>query len=65
MKAEFFKDYNGEIWFYYCKDICVRPSKGANAISSTDAKKQAKQLQQSKDVVRKQMINDLEQFEAQ
>lgn len=42
MKAEFFKDHNGEIWFFYCRDINVRRSKGSNATSSTDAKKQAK-----------------------
>ena len=24
MKAEFFKDANGDIWFFYAKDIQVR-----------------------------------------
>jgi hypothetical protein len=39
MKAEFYKDHNNEIWFYYCRDIRIRPSKGANAASNNDAKK--------------------------
>jgi len=24
MKVEFFKDYNGDIWFYFCRDIHFR-----------------------------------------
>ena len=27
MKAEFFKDENGNIWFYYASNIQMRPSK--------------------------------------
>ena len=27
MKAEFFKDENGYIWFFYAKEICIRKSR--------------------------------------
>ena len=64
MKAEFFKDYNGDVWFYYCRDIHFRHLEGAQDNGQT-AKAQAKQLQQSKEVIRKQKIADLEHYESQ
>lgn len=64
MKAEFFKDYNGEIWFYYCRDIHFRQPEGVTD-SGTQAKNAAKQLQQSKEAIRKNMIADLEHYESQ
>jgi len=36
-----------------------------NATSGQDAKKQAKKLQQNKEALRKQMIQELESYEAQ
>lgn len=38
MKAEFFKDHNGWIWFYYAQNIHVRQISTGNALSSEDAK---------------------------
>jgi len=65
MRADFFKDANGTIWFFYAHDICWRESLKVNATSGQDAKKQAKKLQQNKEALRKQMIQELESYEAQ
>ena len=65
MKAEFFKDHNGWIWFYYAQNIHVRQISTGNALSSEDAKEQARKLQQTKEQQRKQMIHELEMYEAQ
>ena len=59
MKAEFFRDDWKLVWFYFAKDIFGRPSKNKKALSSIDAKKQAKKLQENKEAMRKQMISEL------
>jgi hypothetical protein len=53
MKTEFIKDEYKAIWFFYAKDIYGRPSTNKNTISTLEAKKQAKKLQQNKEVLRK------------
>ena len=45
MRADFFKDANGVIWFFYAHDIKWRESLKVNATSGQDAKKQAKKMQ--------------------
>jgi len=63
MKAEFFKDENDFIWFYYAKDIYMRKNKHKKAMSNDDAKKRADKLQQNRDIAKKQLIKELETFE--
>ena len=65
MRADFFKDYNGTVWFFYAHDISWRESVKHNATSSHEAKKQAKKAQQNKEALRKQMISELESYEDQ
>lgn len=49
MKAEFFKDENGVIWFYYAQNIHVRKNKSLKEQNSKDAKKKAKEIQANKE----------------
>ena len=63
MKAEFFKDENDFIWFYYAKDIYMRKNKHKKALSNDDAKKRADKIQQNRDIAKKQLIKELESFE--
>lgn len=63
MKAEFFKDENDFIWFYYAKDIYMRKNIHRKALSNDDAKKKAHKIQQNRDMAKKQLIKELEQFE--
>ena len=39
MRADFFKDVNGTIWFFYAHDIEWRESTKVNAQSGQEAKK--------------------------
>ena len=41
MKVEFFKDYNGDIWFYFCRDIHFRQPEGAEGENDIGAKGKA------------------------
>lgn len=52
MKAEFMKDENGNIWFYYASDIQVRPSKAKHNNLYDNSKAQAARIAEQK----KQMI---------
>ena len=45
MKAEFFKDENDFIWFYYAKEIYMRKNIHRKALSNDDAKKKAHKIQ--------------------
>lgn len=64
MKAEFFKDANGKIWFFYARGIQTRncPTK---VRTCEEAKKEAKNTEKNKRAVRQQMIDELEAYEAQ
>ena len=65
MKAEFFKDENGFIWFFYAHDIFVRKNLNRQMMSSEDAKKEARKIQQNKEKLRMQMISELQAYESQ
>ena len=65
MQAEFFKDENGFIWFFYASNIQVRKNLSKSAVNSEEAKKEAKKLASNKEKMRKQMINELEEYETQ
>lgn len=64
MQAEFFKDENGYFWFYYARDVYVR-TQNRKALNSKDAKREAKKIAENKEKVRKNMIDELQQYEAQ
>ena len=59
MNAEFFKDDNGFVWFSYAHGIYVRKNLNRAALSSEEAKKEAKKIQMNKEKMRKNMINEL------
>jgi hypothetical protein len=59
MNVLFFKDDNGFIWFCYAEDIYGRKNKNKAALSSDEAKKEAKKIQMNKEKMRKNMINEL------
>ena len=65
MKAEFLKDENQFIWFYYAHNIYCRKNQNKNTMNSEDAKKQAIKLQQSKERQRQKMVKELEDYEQQ
>ena len=52
MKAEFFKDSNGKIWFFYARGIQCRNSPNTKALNCDDAKKQARNTEKNKRAVR-------------
>lgn len=52
MKAEFFKDLNGKIWFYYAKNIYCRDCPNDKALNCDDAKKLAKTTEKNKKAMR-------------
>jgi len=60
MQAEFFKDENGFIWFFYAHKISVRVNVHKATLNSEDAKREAKKLAQNKDKMRTAMISELE-----
>lgn len=41
MKAEFVRDENGWIWFFYARDVFMRKNKNRTGLSNVDAKKKA------------------------
>ena len=63
MKAEFFKDLNGFIFFSYAQNINVRTMTNQSAVTTEDAKEKARLLQQSKELMRQQMVSELDNFE--
>lgn len=65
MKAEFVRDENGWIWFFYARDIHARKSKSRAGISNVDAKKQAERLREDRENAKKRLVAELEGFEAQ
>ena len=65
MKAEFWKDDNGFVWFVYARHIYVRTNRNKEALSSEQAKKEAKKIQMNKEKMRKNMIDELTQYEEQ
>ena len=44
MQAEFFRDENGFIWFFYAHNIYGRKILNKKTMNSEDAKKEAKKL---------------------
>ena len=52
MKAEFFKDTNGKIWFYYARDINIRNCVSERENNAEDAKEKAKKIEKNKQAVR-------------
>jgi len=65
MQAEFFKDENGFIWFYYAHNIYTRKIINKKTMSSEDAKQEAIKLKETKERQRQNMIAELRQFEKQ
>ena len=65
MQAEFFKDENGYFWFYYAQNVYVRQVQNRKTLNSKDAKREAKKIAENKEKVRKNMIDELQQYEAQ
>ena len=63
MKAEFFKDMNGKIWFFYARNIQCRDSPNKKALNVDEAKKHAKLTEKNKKAVRMQMIDELQAYE--
>lgn len=63
MKAEFFKDANGDIWFYYAKDIQMRMVTSNKLVDREEANKKVKQAQKAKEATRNQMIEELAEYE--
>ena len=53
MQAEFFKDENGFIWFYYSHNITVRKNLYKVTVNGEEAKKEAKKMANNKDRMRK------------
>lgn len=69
MQAEFYKDDLGYIWFFYAKDIFVRrppelPPKDGKESKADKIKERVKEMVTNKEKVRKNMIQELEQYEA-
>jgi hypothetical protein len=52
MSAEFFKDENGFIWFFYAHNIQGRKILNKKAMNSEDAKKEAKRVANNKEKMR-------------
>ena len=48
MKAEFYKDENDWMWFFYAKEIYMRKCKNHKGLSNVDAKKKADKLREDK-----------------
>ena len=53
MQAEFFKDENDFIWFYYAKDIYMRKNIHKKPMSNDDAKKRADKILQNREIAKK------------
>ena len=62
MKAEFFKDENDWMWFFYAKEIYMRKCKTNKGLSNVDAKKKAEKIKEDKARAKKQLIEELEEF---
>ena len=52
MKAEFFKDMNGKIWFFYARGIQVRDSPNIKGLNVAEANKHAKVTEKNKKALR-------------
>lgn len=65
MVAEFSKDENGYVWFYYAQEIYIRDVPNKKTLNSKDAKREAKKIAENKEKVRQTMIQELQQYEAQ
>ena len=65
MKAEFFKDMNGKIWFFYAKGIQCRDCPNTKVLNVDKAKNHAQVTEENKKAVRMQMIEELEAYEVQ
>jgi len=64
MKAEFMKDENDYIWFFYAKDIYMRENKHKSPTANKDAKQRAEELKANKELAKRQLIQELHEFEA-
>ena len=62
MKAEFIKDENGWIWFFYSKDIYIRKNKNRQGLSNVDAKKKAEKAKEDRENAKKRLVDELETF---
>jgi hypothetical protein len=60
MKAEFTKDENGWIWFFYAKDIYMRKNKNRTGLSNVDAKKKAEKQREDRENAKKRLVAELE-----
>jgi hypothetical protein len=48
MKAEFYKDENDWMWFFYAKDVYVRPCRTNKGTSNVNAKEKADKIRLDK-----------------
>ena len=62
MKAEFTKDENGWIWFFYSRDIYIRKNKNRQGLSNVDAKKKAEKAKEDRENAKKRLVDELESF---
>ena len=62
MKAEFYKDENDWMWFFYAKEIYVRKCRNNTGMSNIDAKKKAEKMKADKAEAKKILIKELEEF---
>lgn len=60
MQAEFSKDENGYIWFFYAHNVHVREVPNKKTLNSKDAKREAKKIAENKEKVRQTMIQELQ-----
>ena len=56
MKAEFYKDDNNYIWFYYARNIHMRKNKHRNLSSHLDAKKKEEQMRENRENAKKELV---------
>ena len=63
MKAEFIKDENGWIWFYYSRDVFMRKNKNRTGLSNVDAKKKAEQQREDRENAKNRLVAELQVFE--
>ena len=62
MKAEFYKDENDWMWFFYAKDVHIRECKTNKGLSNVDAMAKAEKLRLDKAKAKKQLVEELEEF---
>lgn len=67
MKAEFMKDDNGFMWFFYAKNIHIRkgklPGMQDSVVSKDEAKKAAQRKREEQEKAKQQLIQELDSFE--